>query len=109
MRDYFRRLASTGAAYTASSVISKFFAVALLPIYTRHLTKSDYGAAEVLLPHDDALVVEAADERLEEAAAVRAEEVLRADADQVAERAPTLQMGGQMRWNGSAWVWQPVN
>jgi hypothetical protein len=28
--------------------------------------------------------------------------------DQVAERAPTLQMGGQMRWNGSAWVWQPV-
>ena len=49
MRDYFRRLASTGAAYTASSVISKLFAVALLPVYTRHLTKSDYGAAEVLL------------------------------------------------------------
>ena len=49
MRDYFRRLASTGAAYTASSVISKLFAVALLPVYTRHLTRSDYGAAEVLL------------------------------------------------------------
>ena len=49
MRDYLRRLASTGAAYTASSVISKLFAVALLPIYTRHLTRADYGAAEVLL------------------------------------------------------------
>ena len=44
-----RRLASTGAAYTASSVISKLFAVALLPVYTRHLTRADYGAAEVLL------------------------------------------------------------
>src|SRR6185503_8434660 len=38
-----------GAAYTASSVISKLFAVALLPLYTRYLTRSDYGAAEVLL------------------------------------------------------------
>ena len=49
MREYLRRLASTGAAYTASSVISKLFAVALLPLYTRYLTRSDYGAAEVLL------------------------------------------------------------
>ena len=49
MLDYLRRLASTGAAYTASSVISKLFAVALLPLYTRHLTRADYGAAEVLL------------------------------------------------------------
>src|SRR2546421_7668699 len=47
--DYLRRLAATGAAYTASSVISKLFAVALLPLYTRHLTRADYGAAEVLL------------------------------------------------------------
>jgi O-antigen/teichoic acid export membrane protein len=47
--DYLRRLASTGASYTASSVISKLFAVALLPLYTRHLTRADYGAAEVLL------------------------------------------------------------
>ena len=29
--------------------------------------------------------------------------------DNVAERAPVLQMGGQMRWTGSAWSWQPVN
>lgn len=49
MFEYVRRLATTGAAYTASSVISKLFAVALLPVYTRHLTRSDYGAAEVLL------------------------------------------------------------
>ena len=49
MYEYLRRLASTGASYTASSVISKLFAVALLPVYTRHLTRADYGAAEVLL------------------------------------------------------------
>ena len=39
----------TGASLYGLGVISKFFAVALLPVYTRHLTKSDYGAAEVLL------------------------------------------------------------
>ncbi|MGI8631206.1 MAG: lipopolysaccharide biosynthesis protein [Solirubrobacterales bacterium] len=44
-----RRLASTGAAYTASSVLAKVVAVALLPVYTRFLTPADYGAAEVLL------------------------------------------------------------
>jgi len=49
MFHYLRRLASTGASYTASSVISKLLAVALLPVYTRHLTRADYGAAEVLL------------------------------------------------------------
>jgi O-antigen/teichoic acid export membrane protein len=49
MLDYLKRLASTGAAYTGSSVISKLIAVALLPLYTRHLTRADYGAAEVLL------------------------------------------------------------
>ncbi len=49
MLSNLKRLASTGAAYTASSVISKLFALALLPLYTRHLTRADYGAAEVLL------------------------------------------------------------
>jgi len=49
MFGYLKRLATTGGAYTASSVISKLFAVALLPVYTRHLTTADYGAAEVLL------------------------------------------------------------
>jgi len=45
---YLRRLATTGAAYTAANVFSKLIAVALLPLYTRYLTKADYGAAEVL-------------------------------------------------------------
>jgi O-antigen/teichoic acid export membrane protein len=49
MTGYLRRLATTGAAYTASSVISKLIAVALLPLYTQYLTPSDYGAAEVLI------------------------------------------------------------
>src|SRR5919109_3366870 len=48
MFDYLRRLATTGAAYTAASVLSKLVAVALLPLYTRYLTPTDYGAAEVL-------------------------------------------------------------
>jgi O-antigen/teichoic acid export membrane protein len=45
---YLRRLATTGAAYTAASVVSKLIAVALLPLYTRYLTTADYGAAEVM-------------------------------------------------------------
>jgi O-antigen/teichoic acid export membrane protein len=49
MLEYLKRLATTGAAYTASSVISKLIAAALLPLYTQHLTRADYGAAEVLL------------------------------------------------------------
>jgi O-antigen/teichoic acid export membrane protein len=45
---YLRRLATTGAAYTAASIFSKLIAVALLPLYTRYLTTADYGYAEVL-------------------------------------------------------------
>ena len=48
MSGYLRRLATTGAAYTAANVVSKLIAVALLPLYTRYLTRADYGAAEVL-------------------------------------------------------------
>jgi len=48
MSGYLRRLASTGAAYTAASIFSKLVAVALLPLYTRFLTPSDYGAAEIM-------------------------------------------------------------
>ena len=48
MSGYLRRLATTGAAYTAASILSKLIAVALLPLYTRYLTLEDYGAAEVL-------------------------------------------------------------
>ncbi len=49
MSEYLRRLATTGAAYTASSVISKLIAVFLLPVYTGALSPADYGAAEVIL------------------------------------------------------------
>jgi O-antigen/teichoic acid export membrane protein len=45
---YLRRLATTGAAYTAASIFSKLIAVALLPLYTRYLSTADYGAAEVM-------------------------------------------------------------
>jgi O-antigen/teichoic acid export membrane protein len=45
---YLRRLATTGAAYTAASILSKVIAVALLPLYTRYLSPEDYGAAEIL-------------------------------------------------------------
>jgi O-antigen/teichoic acid export membrane protein len=48
MLDLLRRLATTGFAYTAASVLSKVLAVLLLPLYTRYLTQADYGAAEVL-------------------------------------------------------------
>src|SRR5215211_1953771 len=48
MFEYLRRLATTGAAYTASSVLSKLIAVFLLPIYTGALSPADYGAAEVM-------------------------------------------------------------
>jgi O-antigen/teichoic acid export membrane protein len=48
MSGYLRRLATTGAAYTAASILSKLIAVALLPLYTRYLTTTDYGAAEVM-------------------------------------------------------------
>src|SRR3954467_13883460 len=46
MTGYLRRLATTGAAYTAASIVSKLIAVALLPLYTRYLTPGDYGVAE---------------------------------------------------------------
>ena len=39
MLSYLRRLATTGTAYTASSVISKLLAVLLLPLYTRYLSR----------------------------------------------------------------------
>jgi O-antigen/teichoic acid export membrane protein len=48
LSGYLRRLATTGAAYTAASIVSKLIAVALLPLYTRYLTTADYGAAEVM-------------------------------------------------------------
>ncbi|HYP56241.1 MAG TPA: oligosaccharide flippase family protein [Solirubrobacterales bacterium] len=48
MSGYLRRLATTGAAYTAANILSKLIAVALLPLYTRYLAPADYGVAETL-------------------------------------------------------------
>jgi O-antigen/teichoic acid export membrane protein len=46
--DYLRRLATTGVAYTAASVLSKILAVALLPLYTHYVDPEGYGVAELL-------------------------------------------------------------
>ncbi len=48
MLDYLRRLATTGAAYSAASIVSKILAVALLPLYTSYVDTADYGVAELL-------------------------------------------------------------
>ncbi len=49
MYDLFRRLARTGFAYQAGEAVAKLIAVGLLPVYTRHLTRGDYGTADLLL------------------------------------------------------------
>jgi O-antigen/teichoic acid export membrane protein len=46
---YLKRLVRTGAAYQASDVVSAAFGLLLLPVYTRALTRSQYGTAELLL------------------------------------------------------------
>lgn len=49
MHGYVRRLLTTTAAYQVGDVVSKVFAVALLPVYTRHVSEADYGIAELLM------------------------------------------------------------
>jgi O-antigen/teichoic acid export membrane protein len=49
MTSYLRRLLRAGAAYQLADAVSKVVALALLPVYTRHLTRADYGTAELLL------------------------------------------------------------
>jgi len=44
-----KRLAASGAAYQASSLVSGFLALFTLPLYTRHLTRAELGYAETLL------------------------------------------------------------
>jgi O-antigen/teichoic acid export membrane protein len=46
---YLKRLLTAGAAYQVADAVSKLIALALLPVYTRHLAPNDYGAAELLL------------------------------------------------------------
>ncbi|GAC1441012.1 MAG: oligosaccharide flippase family protein [Solirubrobacteraceae bacterium] len=49
MVHYLRRLLTAGAAYQAGDLLAKAIALVTLPLYTRHLTKADYGYAETLL------------------------------------------------------------
>ena len=49
MRDYLRRLVTTGAAYQFGDILAKGLALLTLPLYTHHVRTAGYGAAESLL------------------------------------------------------------
>lgn len=49
MRGLFTRLLTGGASYQAASVLSAALALVTLPLYTRALSRSDFGVAETLL------------------------------------------------------------
>ena len=49
MRDYLKRLVTTGAAYQAADIVAKAIAVFTLPLYTRHVGTGEYGAYTSLL------------------------------------------------------------
>ena len=49
MLAYLKRLVSTGAAYQFGDILAKGLALLTLPLYTRHVGTSSYGAAESLL------------------------------------------------------------
>jgi O-antigen/teichoic acid export membrane protein len=49
MLGYLKRLATTGAAYQAADVVSRVFGLVTIPLYTRHVTEGEYGAAEVVV------------------------------------------------------------
>ncbi len=49
MRDYLKRLVTTGAAYQAAEIVAKALAVLTLPLYTRHVSREAYGAYNTLL------------------------------------------------------------
>jgi O-antigen/teichoic acid export membrane protein len=46
---YLKRLVTTGAAYQFGDIVAKGLALITLPLYTRHLSPTEYGAAESLL------------------------------------------------------------
>lgn len=52
MLSRLRTLAGQSMAYGLGSVAAKLLAIVLLPIYTRYLTPSDYGHAELVLTID---------------------------------------------------------
>jgi O-antigen/teichoic acid export membrane protein len=49
VRDYLKRLVTTGAAYQFGDILAKGLALITLPLYTRHVSTEAYGAAESLL------------------------------------------------------------
>jgi O-antigen/teichoic acid export membrane protein len=49
VRDYLKRLVTTGAAYQAAEIVAKALAVLTLPLYTRHVSREAYGAYNTLL------------------------------------------------------------
>jgi O-antigen/teichoic acid export membrane protein len=49
VREYLKRLVTTGASYQAADIVAKGFAVVLLPLYTSHVPTGQYGAYNTLL------------------------------------------------------------
>lgn len=49
MHGLLSRLLRTTAAYQVGDVVAKLLAVALLPVYTRHVSEAQYGVAELLM------------------------------------------------------------
>jgi O-antigen/teichoic acid export membrane protein len=49
MRDYLKRLLTTGAAYQAADIVAKCIALVTLPLYTSHVSSAGYGAYNTLL------------------------------------------------------------
>jgi O-antigen/teichoic acid export membrane protein len=46
--NYIKRLAKTGTAYTASSILAKLIALFTLPIYTKYISPAGFGQAEII-------------------------------------------------------------
>jgi O-antigen/teichoic acid export membrane protein len=46
---YLKRLLSTGAAYQLGDILAKSIALVTIPLYTRHVSRAGYGAANSLL------------------------------------------------------------
>jgi len=49
VRGYLKRLVTTGAAYQFGDILAKAIAVVTIPLYTRHVPRAGYGAANSLL------------------------------------------------------------
>ena len=57
MLDQMKRLARHSAVYGIGGLASRILAVLLLPLYTRYLRPSDYGAIETLIAGATILMV----------------------------------------------------